>query len=588
MISMAPNRFILNVLNRQTIHWLLISNILLLFLVMIIGNWFVFRSIEDGRQINLNNGKYLTALSGEIDDLVGVSIPLHAQISMKLVVLVQQVRHEVYQFVSGEEKSSIPLKTLMDNLNGEFAKLETMWPDFLPSEQNQIVTGNIKIMNDIAADLFKITSPVQLEELAVDARRSSNNLVESMFLIDQSVYEHTVLAGREILEIKQQTMINEKEMERKFSLLIHQTMWSTGLVLLLVLVFQTHFYFILNERFNRIVKRLKDIAEGSGNLTARLEISTDDKIGEIAVWFNVFIEKLQGIITDFTLQAKTLKGSSDSLFSLSSQMTAAAEDVYASSNTVTGAASALNINMESVAAASEQTSTNTGIIAAATSQMTATINEIAKHTEKARAISGDAVIQAGKTSEHIHVFGSSAREITEITETISEISEQTNLLALNATIEAARAGEAGKGFAVVANEIKELAKKTSEATKEIKKKIESIQRGTNTSITEINQISETINNVNEIVATIAAAVGQQAVAAKEIAYNIGQSSTGIEEVNKNISRSAGAAGEIAVGISEVNKKNNEISLNSSRIKEQADELAKIADQIFILAENFQV
>jgi methyl-accepting chemotaxis protein len=113
-----------------------------------------------------------------------------------------------------------------------------------------------------------------------------------------------------------------------------------------------------------------------------------------------------------------------------------------------------------------------------------------------------------------------------VVETITEISEQVNLLALNATIEAARAGEAGKGFAVVANEIKELAKQTSAATLEIKEKIQNIQGSTDGTVKGINEISEVIRSVNEIVGTIATAVEEQSAATKEIASNIAQASRG--------------------------------------------------------------
>lgn len=156
--------------------------------------------------------------------------------------------------------------------------------------------------------------------------------------------------------------------------------------------------------------------------------------------------------------------------------------------------------------------------------MTTTINEIAQNTEKANTITGEAVSEAKGASDNVDELGSAAQEISKVTETVTEISEQTNLLALNATIEAARAGDAGKGFAVVANEIKELARQTAEATQDIKRRIEGIQDSTSGTVTKIQQISKVINDVNDIVSTIASSVEEQSVTTKEIATNVAQAS----------------------------------------------------------------
>jgi methyl-accepting chemotaxis protein len=146
------------------------------------------------------------------------------------------------------------------------------------------------------------------------------------------------------------------------------------------------------------------------------------------------------------------------------------------------------------------------MIASSAEQMASTINEIAENSERARGITSSAADQAKNSAERVSGLGTAAQKISKVTETITEISEQTNLLALNATIEAARAGEAGKGFAVVANEIKELARQTAEATQEIKKKIAGIQDSTSVAIADIDKIPTVINDVNQLVSSIATAV----------------------------------------------------------------------------------
>ncbi len=336
------------------------------------------------------------------------------------------------------------------------------------------------------------------------------------------------------------------------------------------------------------VHMIKDIAEGEGDLTARLDVDSKDEIGELAEWFNVFIEKLQGIIKDVASNSEMLNTSSNDLSTLSGQMSDGSDNMSGKSNTVAVASEEMSSNMNSVAAACEQASTNIGIVATAAEEMNSTINEVAQNSEKARSVTESAVKEANNASNTIDELGNAAREISKVTETITEISEQTNLLALNATIEAARAGESGKGFAVVANEIKELARQTADATGEIKGRIEGIQKSTAGTVTQIEQISKVINEVNEIVATIATAVEEQSATTKDIAGNVAQAAQGLEEVNENVAQSSTVSGEIAKDISEVNQVASEMSTSSSQVNISAGELNNLAQQLNGMVGTFKV
>ncbi len=337
-----------------------------------------------------------------------------------------------------------------------------------------------------------------------------------------------------------------------------------------------------------VVATLTDLAQGEGDLTTRLPVSTRDEIGQLAGRFNEFMNKLHGMIKDITKGVETLSSSSTELSAISQQMSANAEQTSGKSNTVATAAEEMSTNMGSVSAAMEQTSTNTGMVASAAEEMTATINEIAKNAENARTISDQAVQQTEDAGERMSELGRAAQAIGKVTETITEISEQTNLLALNATIEAARAGEAGKGFAVVANEIKELAKQTAEATLDIKKQIDDIQDSTGSTVTSIEQIGQVIDNVNEIVSTIATAVEQQSASTQEIAGNISQVSTGIGEVNENVAQSTSVANEITQSITEVNQAAGEMANSSSQVRLSAEELSQLAEQLNEMVGRFKL
>ncbi len=339
---------------------------------------------------------------------------------------------------------------------------------------------------------------------------------------------------------------------------------------------------------NAAVAGLKDIAQGEGDLTMRLEASTKDEVGELARWFNTFIEKLQGIIKDITGGVETLSSSSTELSAISEQMTQSSQNVSDKATTVSAAAEEMSTNMNTVAAAMEQSATNTNMVATASEQMSATIGEIARNAEKARGISDEAAQKASSASTNMDQLGAAANAIGKVIETITDISEQINLLALNATIESARAGEAGKGFAVVANEIKELAKQTAEATQDIKEKIEGIQGTTSTTVGQISEIAQVINDVNDVVGTIATAVEEQSAATKDIATNVAQASDGIQEVNENINQSSTVSGEISCDIAEVSVSMNEMSTSSSQVNLSAQELSKLSEELKHMVEQFKV
>ncbi len=337
-----------------------------------------------------------------------------------------------------------------------------------------------------------------------------------------------------------------------------------------------------------VVDGLKDIAEGEGDLTKTLNITSADEVGELAKWFNIFMEKLRAIISEISNNADSMTSASVDLSNLSGNLSEGADVTSSKSNTVATAAEEMSSNINSVAAATEQASSNMNLVATAAEEMTSTINEIAQNSEQARNITGDAVKQADDASSKIDELGRAAQEISKVTETITEISEQTNLLALNATIEAARAGEAGKGFAVVANEIKELARQTAEATQDIKDRIEGIQRSTSLSVKQVEGISKVINDVNEIVSTIATAVEEQSVTTREIAGNVAQASSGMQEVSDNIAQSSAVSSEIARDIADVNQSSNDMSNSSSQVDMSAQQLSQLAEQLKEMVGRFKI
>jgi methyl-accepting chemotaxis protein len=288
------------------------------------------------------------------------------------------------------------------------------------------------------------------------------------------------------------------------------------------------------------------------NFTARLDVAADGEMAEIAESVNQAGASIREALTTIAGHAETLTTASDELKLVSEQMSANAEETAAQANVVSGA--------------SEQVMRSVKTVAVSAEQMNGSIREIAGNTNQAANVTLDAVRIAENANGAVLRLGDSSTEIGKVIKVINSIAEQTNLLALNATIEAARAGEAGKGFAVVANEVKELAKETSKATQDIARKIETIQTDTNGAVGAIGEIREAINRVNDIQATVASAIQQQATTTTEIEKNVNHGARGTEEISANIAGVADAARSTSSGASDTQRAAGELAKMASELR----------------------
>jgi methyl-accepting chemotaxis protein len=305
---------------------------------------------------------------------------------------------------------------------------------------------------------------------------------------------------------------------------------STGMTLLAIVFCLSIAYYTaqsITRPLRDTVVVLKDIAEGEGDLTRRVNQSTGDELGEMGKWFNTFMVKLESLVAQMAKSTQGVASSSEELFTVSHEMGAAAEETSVQANVV--------------AAAAEEVTRNLQTVAAATEEMTASIGEISKNASSAARVATQAVEKAGVANITMDHLGKSSAEISQVIKVINSIAQQTKLLALNATIEAARAGAAGKGFAVVANEVKELANETARATEQITQKIDAIRKGTEGAVEVITEISGIIAQMHDISTTIASAVEEQTATTKEIARNVMEAAMGETQVTENITSVAQAA-----------------------------------------------
>ncbi len=303
----------------------------------------------------------------------------------------------------------------------------------------------------------------------------------------------------------------------------------------------------------RVAQRFEEIAQGEGDLTQRLVEESEDEIGELAAWFNMFLDSQRDRVVSIAQSSRLLAASSDQLAVVSEEMSSNAEETSAQASVASGA--------------SEQISSNLQRVATATEQLHASVRGIAENAVAAARVADSAVGEAEAAENAVARLGESGREIGDVVKVINTIAEQTNLLALNATIEAARAGEAGKGFAVVANEVKELARETAVATDNIGKRIQAIQESTRGAVETIERIRGVILKISGIQGVIATSVEEQAATTHEIDRNVTEAARGGAEIARSIGGVAEAARMTAAGVQETRRAAEELAQMAGGLQE---------------------
>lgn len=315
---------------------------------------------------------------------------------------------------------------------------------------------------------------------------------------------------------------------------------------------------IITQPINNVVIRLKDIAQGEGDLTVRLDVDSKDELGQLSQWFNTFVEKIQDIISQVVDSTRQIASSSEQISSSSEELAAGAEEQQAQLSEVASSIEEMSSMILQSSNNTKSTEDGANRVMEETQNGRDTVNNTVESIQKIAEI-------VEKTADQINMLENRSSEIGEVIQVIDDIADQTNLLALNANIEAARAGDAGRGFAVVADEVRKLAERTVNATGEIGSKIKLIQGDVSDSVNAMKMITEQSEDGKNRAAEYGSALN-----------NI---SCSVEEINDAIKQISRASMEQSTGAEEISKNVESVTTVSRQAASSAQELSASAENL---------
>ena len=501
-----------------------------------------------------------------------ISLAVNTSINSQNSERIQKVRDVYFPVVQKADGNLVKLRQIKELLNtavstGEVEIIQnadllkkeiladvesiiTLWTD--RSQENQKLKDQFKqyytIAREVSAGMLSGTLDMSKMSSKID------NMNDAFETVKGSMEK---LSSNALTEFNQTVDVSISDAQKALTL----GMLVTGVTIAILLLLGWSTASSIGTALRSLLGSLKDIASGDGDLTKRIEKTSNDELGDVVYWFNQFVDKLHHSITDVVQSIAPLTSLSSDLGSLtretlaiSAKQNQATEQVSLVVEEMVSSVKAVSNNANSASEAAKQADKAAKDGRDIVTKTVASINGLAEEVERA--------------GEVIRKLEADTGNVGTILDVIKGIAEQTNLLALNAAIEAARAGEQGRGFAVVADEVRTLASRTQDSTQEIQKVIEELQTAARSAVDVMGQskqraqasvehaaqtgeslaaITERVSAITEMNMQIASAAIEQ----ERAAYSIKENVLGIKETSETAMRSIQKVEEASLSLVDI-------------------------------------
>ncbi|PFR36521.1 methyl-accepting chemotaxis protein [Bacillus cereus] len=343
----------------------------------------------------------------------------------------------------------------------------------------------------------------------------------------------------------------------------------------------------LVKPIQQIDTKLKELASQEGDLTARLQVNSNDEIGAIATSFNKMLENLQHIINRVQKTSVEVQTASENMLEKTNTSREATLRVQSSMSNLNASIQSQTSSMEESSTAMDDMAVSVQRIAESASSVAELAVATSEHASDGSTVIQKSVSQmttiheaVNATSEVVERLITHTKYIDTAVQSISNIAEQTNLLALNASIEAARAGEQGKGFAVVADEVRKLAEQSKTAATDINQLLHQIQNDTETASSMMSQgRSEAFEGINVI--------REAGTSFTTIVEQVNKVSTQMQDISATAEEMAASAEEMNASLNNIASISTEVSSETAATAQSAEQKVIVMNEMTVTARKMK-